>query len=252
MNQVLFGEMTSEECGKAIKDADFVLLPAGSTEQHSLHLPLLTDSIRAECICRRLAESSKSVKILVLPTLCYGYSEHHIHYSGTITLTPPTYQAVLFEIASSLKKHGTKRLLILNFHGGNTEPIKIAADAIQRNLGLKVYASSWTSLARDLIVEWAKSEDWGHACEHETSMILHFRPDLVRKGKIRKPNMPPKPTIRQIAYWEERTDTGGIGDPTKADAGFAEQLVKKVNAKIISALETDIRNEQSPKSEGQV
>jgi creatinine amidohydrolase len=251
VNGVLLGEMTSEESGKAIRNSDFVLLPTGSIEQHSLHLPLLTDSIRAENISRRLAESSKSVKIVVLPTLCYGYSEHHIHYPGTITLTPTTFQAILFEIASSLKKHGAKRLLVLNFHGGNAEPIKIVADAIQRNLGLKVYASSWTSLARDLIIDWAKSEDWGHACEHETSMILYFRPDLVRKEKIRKPNMPPKPVIRQIAYWEERTDTGGIGDPTKADAGFAEQLVEKVNTKIVAALEMDMKNEPSPPHKGQ-
>ena len=131
---------------------------------------------------------------------------------------------------------------------GSPIEVQIAADAIQRELGLKVYASGWTGLARDLIIEWAKSEDWGHACEHETSMILYFRPDLVRKEKIRKPKMAKKPAVRQIAFWEERTDTGGLGDPTKADAKFAEQLVEKVNAKIIAALEGDLRNENGSKT----
>ena len=242
---VLLGEMTSEESKKAIEEADFVLLPTASMEQHSLHLPLLTDTIRAENISRRLAQSSKSLRIVVLPTVCYGYSEHHIHYPGTITLKPETFQKVLYDIASSLKQHRAKRLFILNFHGGNTEPIKIMADAIQRHLDLKVYASDWTKLARGLIVDWTKSEDWGHACEHETSMILYFRPDLVRKDKIRKPNMAPKPVIRQIAYWEERTDTGGIGDPTKASAEFAEQLIEKMNVRIVAALEADMKNENS-------
>ncbi len=242
---VILGEMTSDESKKAIQDADFVLLPAGSMEQHSLHLPLLTDTIRAENVCKRLIQSSKSLKIVMLPVLCYGYSEHHIHYAGTISLKPDTYQRVLYEIASSLKQHKAKRLLILNFHGGNTEPIKLAANEIQRQLGLAVYATSWTQVGREFIVEWAKSEDWGHACEYETSMILHFRPDLVRKDKIKKPKMYPKPAIRQIAYWEERSDTGGIGDPTKADSRFAEQLIDKVNDKIMKLLEAEIKNEWS-------
>jgi len=242
VNHIL-GEMTSEESHKAIKEADFIVLATGSVEQHSLHLPLLVDTIRAEEITSRLVESSGSLKFLVLPTLPYGYSEHHIHYPGTITLKADTYQKVLEDIAWSLKQHGAKRLLIINYHGGNTEPIKLAANKIQREIGLKVYAVNWTQFGRDLIVEWAKSEDWGHACEHETSMMLLFRPDLVRKDKIRKPKMAPKPTIRQLAFWEERSDTGAIGDPTKASPDFARELVEKINAKILSALEQDVKNE---------
>ena len=46
------GGMTWEDAEEAISDADFVVLPTGSVEQHSLHLPVTVDTLRAESLSR--------------------------------------------------------------------------------------------------------------------------------------------------------------------------------------------------------
>lgn len=57
------------EAEEAFRDADFIVLPTGSMEQHSSHLPLSTDSIRAEELTRYLALHSEGLRMVVLPTL---------------------------------------------------------------------------------------------------------------------------------------------------------------------------------------
>ena len=49
------GELTWEEASRELREADFVILPTGSFEQHGPHLPLLTDSIRAERLSEEVA-----------------------------------------------------------------------------------------------------------------------------------------------------------------------------------------------------
>jgi creatinine amidohydrolase len=56
MSKKLLWEMTYEEARTAFEEADFVVLPTGSIEQHSIHLPVSVDSIRAEELTRYLVE----------------------------------------------------------------------------------------------------------------------------------------------------------------------------------------------------
>ncbi len=248
-SRVLLEEMTSEEAGKTIREADFVILPAGSLEQHSLHLPLSTDSIRAEYLAKYLAENSEDLKMVVLPVLKYGLSEHHIRFPGTISLKEETYMNMIFEIALSLKKHGAKRLLVMNFHGGNIQAIRLALLRVERELGLKTYFVHWTEFARDLIEEYGKGVPYGHSGFYETSMMMLFRPELVRSDRIKEQEYrgPPRdrdlPLTKVLAYFDERYPTGGIGDPKLASKEFARRLVKVVTDRIIQALKEDMKFE---------
>ena len=248
-SRVLLSQMTSKEAGEAIKEADFVILPTGATEQHSLHLPLSVDSIRAEELTKFLAENSDGLKLVVLPTLYYGLSEHHIHFPGTITLKDETYLKALFEIAWSLKQHGAKRFLIANFHGGNTQACQLACLRIERELGMKTYFVHWTSFARDIIDEYAKGVPWGHSGLHETSVILLFQPELVKKEEMREQEYsgPPigeeRPQTKSRPYFGKRYPTGGIGDPRLASAEFAKELVEKTTKRIVEALREDMKYE---------
>lgn len=97
--KVLLWDMTREEAERAVKEADFVVLPTGSTEQHSIHLPVSTDSIRAEELTKYLVEHSGGLRMVMLPTLYYGESLHHMHFGGTISLREGTYVEVLKDIA---------------------------------------------------------------------------------------------------------------------------------------------------------
>src|SRR4030067_1060016 len=50
-------------------------------------------------------------------------SSHHMGFPGTITLTPETFEAVVYETALSLIEHGFRKILIYNGHGGNTASV---------------------------------------------------------------------------------------------------------------------------------
>jgi len=249
--KVLLWNMTREEADKAMKEADFIVLPTGSIEQHSIHLPVSTDSIRAEELTRYLALHSGDLKMVVLPTLVYGQSLHHIRFGGTISLREDTYINVIKDIAWSVKQHGGKRLLIVNYHGGNIAPIQLARMQIERDIGLKVYFVGWTSFASDIVKEWFPGIPYGHSGFYETSMILHFRPDLVIKEKMRRQEhryereTPTRPLTRgtTAAYFDIQYPTGGIGDPTLARADLAEKLIPEVTERIIKALKEDMKYE---------
>ncbi len=239
-------ELTWEEAEKAFKEADYVILPTGSLEQHGLHLPLNVDSLRATYLVDEVLKSSDryGLKLIKLPTLPYGCSEHHMKFPGTITIKPETYIQLIKDIGLSVYRHGAKRFLIMNFHGGNLSALSIAMQIIRRETGMKTYLVHWTSYARDLIDAWT-TPGWGHACEHETSIILYYRPELVRKHKIVKPKIRSRPPISSFRYFNEITNTGGIGDPTKSSAEFAKQLIEKVTERILKALKETIDVEEN-------
>ena len=250
-DKVFLWDMTYEEAGEAFKEADFIVLPTGSIEQHSIHLPVSTDSIRADELTRYLVTHSGSLRMVMLPTLYYGQSKHHIHFPGTMTLGEETYVQVLKDIAWSVKQHGGKRLLIVNFHGGNVAPIQVARLIIEREIGLKVYFVGWSSFASDLVREWAPDVTYGHSGFYETSMILKFRPDLVVKEKMKRQEQRfhRESIERQLtrgtaaAYFDDNYITGGIGDPTLASAELVEKIIPKVNQRIIEALIEDMKYE---------
>lgn len=235
------GSMTAADAADAYEEADFVVLPAGSIEQHSLHLPVSVDTLRAENLTRVLAETAPDhgISMVRLPTLPYGYSEHHMTREGTITLMPDTYQKVVEEIGRSLAEHDVERLLIVNCHGGNAAPLKLAGDRLQRDHDLEFHYVGWTGFAREQLEEQF-GEDWSHAGEHETSVMELFHPDLVRDD--RKENQTPKAQYqtRQYKWYTDTTEQGGRGDPRQSDPEFMETVVADTTERILDALNADI------------
>jgi len=160
------------------------VLPLGSTEQHGHHLPLLTDTLIVDEIVRR-AEEALDDTALFLPTVWFGMSEHHRGFPGTISVRNETYTQVLIDILESLVGGGFRRIVALNAHGGNAVPARTALYEVQmrhrdeRDLWL-VFAT-WFDVAREQIAALPELDQpyVTHACELETSMMLHLRPELV-------------------------------------------------------------------------
>lgn len=233
--------MSWQQAETALADADGVVLPLGSIEQHSLHLPVSVDTLRAEYLSAELVTTAPDheLHLLRLPVLPYGYSEHHMSYPGTITLSPQTYSEVLTDIGTSLATHGVDRLIMLNCHGGNREPMKLATDRLQRDAALTVHPLHWTNFAHDYLEE-AFGDGWGHAGDHETSVIEHYRPDLVVDDAKTPQTVIDPPETTQYTYFDDRTEEGGLGDPTNADPAVIDEIVTQTTADILSALRADI------------
>ncbi len=175
--------MTQNEITEAIDAGRMVILPTGATEAHGPHMPTDTDSHQVEYIAVKLAEKINAV---VAPTICYGVSKTFEHFTGTVSLSIPLYQELVYEVGSALIKQGFKSLLILN---GN-RPNGTSNDAVARRLvddldevhDFKVTAVSYWEPAADAIHAMRDSPvgGMGHGGEFETSFQLATRPDLVK------------------------------------------------------------------------
>jgi creatinine amidohydrolase len=175
-------EMNAPALGALDRERTVVILPLGSVEQHGRHMAVGTDTLLAYNLVLSAADQLAG-RAVVLPPPWYGVSAHHMRFSGTVTLRLETLLALVDDVAASVVAHGFRRFLIVNGHGGNNG----ALDVLASTLGRKHYGKAriagltYYELARDAIAKLREtvSGGMGHACEFETSMLLHLRPDLV-------------------------------------------------------------------------
>jgi creatinine amidohydrolase len=175
-------ESTSPEIGALDRETTIVLLPIGSVEQHGNHMPVGTDTILAEAVANGAAAKRKG--ILVAPAPWYGFSPHHLSLPGTLSLNSNDMIETIERAAEGILANGFRRLVIVNGHGGNRAVMDVASANIgHRHHGkARIAALTYFALARERIAELRASEagGMGHACEFETAMMLHVRPDLVK------------------------------------------------------------------------
>ena len=111
------------EIDRYLETSKAILIPIGSTEQHGPNGLLGTDALCPEIIAKRAGDESG---ILIGPTFNVGQAQHHMAFSGTITLRPSTMIAAMMDWAQSLTRHGFERLYWFNGHGGNINTINAA------------------------------------------------------------------------------------------------------------------------------
>lgn len=155
-----------------------VVVPVGSTEQHGPIGPLGTDFIvpthLAACI-------EKRTEILVTPTVPFGVAPHHQAFPGTIDIGFEGLYLVLTSIVRDLMRHGAKKFLFLNGHGGNDTAIdKVGLEAFRQ--GALCAQINWWSLAPALNPEWVT----GHGDAQEVAMIRAIDPALIHDEWIRE------------------------------------------------------------------
>jgi creatinine amidohydrolase len=195
-----------------------VILPLGSLESHGWHLPFATDALTAHLIALEIAE--RVPKTAVLPPLNYGVSEHYKQFSFTVSLQYETEIAVLKDILASVYREGIRKVFVMNGHDGNIAAIEVAARTLKvAHPDFKIVSlDAWWNLTssvlgKDFFEVW---NGLGHGGEGETSMCLALFPELCDPTKAagRVPDLPPFVDVKWT--FNELTDTGASGDPTKA------------------------------------
>ena len=228
-------EMTRPEVEMALANGvDTAVATFGSTEQHGLHLPLGTDSLWGEELGRRVTEVlGKAVQV---PGLRIGCSEHHMDFAGSLTLSEETFIRVVSETCHSLARHGFKRIVLIPTHGGNFRPIGKAAELIQGQLP-DVKLIAYSDLVAFVEAVYAVGEAAGiaaervgaHAGEHESSMILALRPELVDMAQAEPgfvgDHLGLASTIFEKGF-RAVTANGVLGDPGEATAELGERYLQ--------------------------
>jgi creatinine amidohydrolase len=216
-----------------------VILPLGAIEQHGPHLPVEVDSILGETVALRTAQlvAAGGGSVAVLPMFWPGVSEHHMSFGGTITLDIPTYAAVVEQILRSVQRHGFRRVVLLNAHGGNENPLRAIVDDLTPRLGLPIVEFTYWYAASDAIAGILETQPGlQHACEAETSMMMAVRPALVATDRISLARTNLTPTVADIVgggiyRWRttaSQSGTGVIGNPEAATASKGERLLAAI------------------------
>jgi creatinine amidohydrolase len=240
---VIWSELTAAELRDQARDNAIVLLPVASMEQHGPHLPVGVDTILCEGICRRAAEAvAGAMPILVAPTLWCGMAEHHMAFGGTFTFDLSTYRAVLLALTHSIERHGFKRLLIVNGHGGNIAALGAILPDLARQSSLRLRTTTYFELAQSAMPAILEDQDGvRHACEAETSMMLAMVPDMVRSAALEAAHGPAhvhrRPSaVGQYRSFRDFTASGVVGDARRASRAKGEKLIAACVAAIVAVL----------------
>ena len=240
-----WAELTWPEAEEKLKRVDVALLPVGAIEQHGPHLPLDTDSFDAEYLAKRVAETCSDPKPFVLPQIPYGVSYHHDDFMGTISISNEILSKLVYEIGISLARQGIKKLIIINGHGDNAPSLNFAAQTINRDA--KIFVAVDTGESSDVDIEGISATPNDiHAGEIETSTTLAVRPNLVKMEKAQKTilkfssrylNFSSLRGVPWYAQTKKISESGIMGDPTKASIKKGEKMWEIMIAHLVSFVE---------------
>ncbi len=106
------------------------------------------------------------------------------NYPGTLSLSPASLIAVLSEIGASVARAGVRKLVLLNSHGGNVALLDMVAQDLRARHRLLAVKATWHRFGYpDGLFSEEELKHGIHAGDIETSLMLSFRPDLVRDNE---------------------------------------------------------------------
>jgi len=254
VKKVYWHEHTQKELAEVIPKLEAVLVPTGSTEIHGPHLGVGNDILS----CTRITEDVAKVmypRVIVANILWLGVAPHNMceTFPGTITLSAETYMRVLYEVVESLQKHGVRRVVFINGHGGNEAPNQTACREIREQIYYKygvnteVCTVSYYSLIPNEVwnevLEINPKGTIAHGGEAETSILLAIAPQAVRMDLARAPDPRPRPrpTIFRAWYQDEYNPDGHTDDARVASREKGEKLINAAVNGIVAAMEELIK-----------
>lgn len=135
VDTVFMEAMTWMEIRDAMKAGkDTVIVATGGLEQNGPYLVSAKHNIvlraTTEALARRLGNALVSSIIQFVPEGDIDPPSGHMKYPGSISLTAATFEALLTDVASSLKANGFKTIVFIGDSGGNQAGMKKVAESL--------------------------------------------------------------------------------------------------------------------------
>jgi creatinine amidohydrolase len=268
-------EMTFFEFEAAVKTTDVMLLPIGAIEEHGASLPLVTDAIIAtgQFIEVQRYLRARGVATIVGPALNIGLTNNTgdfarngtYVYPGSLTVRAETFVALYVDTLRALRDNGLRRVFLFSGHGGATQQRAVAqiAEQVSQSIdGLSVYALASSEnvervgikRGRSLLVleNYRSFELQGqllgngieppsstHADGAEISLMLFYRPDMVRSGYQKLPQTPSSIFFTASQTGDRAANPSGTGGfpSRKASAKVGKAILQYRTALIGRAIE---------------
>jgi creatinine amidohydrolase len=225
--------MSQPAAARLLAESGVAVIATGSVEQHGGHLPLGTDLFAALSVAERVADRLGTVVASLGPV---GVAHYHLGWPGTLSLQPATMAAVLVDICGGLGAAGARRILIVNWHEGNSATMRLGADEAQRRHGVQVVIAESHVITH---TRFPEEMEFTHAGSMETAAVLAYEPGLVHldqatepseraageaaHGLFRRPDV--YPVLRDF---HQIAATGWYGRPELADTARAEEIAEAV------------------------
>lgn len=245
-DQMLLANMTQPQAEDALKRGTAVLV-AGSIEQHGSHLPLGTDAFAALTIALRVGERMEAP---VIPISSVGVAPYHLAWAGSLSLRPETLASLMLDVCDGLASAGVTRVVVVNWHEGNSAAIRLGAERIQAELPIRVIVAESHIVTNSLFPD---EMEFTHAGSMETAAILAHDPSLVRLDEQvegdpvesgseghalfrRRDVFPIMTDFREVAV------TGWYGTPDMISEERADEIIDAVVDHIVSSIEEVWKN----------
>jgi len=243
-----FAYLTWKQVDALPRESTLLVLPTAAIEQHGHHLPLATDTLCNNLLLGKALELVPSdLPIYALPPICYGKSNEHLGFPGTLSVSAATMMAVIRDLGASIAASGFQKVVLYNTHGGNTSLVDIMARDLRAEFGLRAF-SLFGSPGATFDTVSAQERTYGfHAGEIETAYLLYGTPELVNQGsytsnyiaRVDNPELlKPEGSSANFAWLtRDIAPSGVMGDPSKATAANGEKWVNEAARKIAEILE---------------
>ena len=221
--KVLYAELLPHEFRKRLAERPIAYLPLGTLEWHGEHLPLGSDAIQSEAL---MIECARRFGGIVMPPIHLGPDRARPAAEGRMlygmdyaTSTNPPRQLdgscywvpgglhllVVDAILAQLERAGF-RAVFGDGHGPSRWSWVENLAERETRFGLKLFGVN-----KEIADQWKSQVD--HAARNETSLMMHYRPDLVDLSQL--------PQDRA----EKPVGVGGE-DPRGATAAFGHECLE--------------------------
>ncbi len=242
-----FAYLTWKQVDALPRDSTLLVLPTAAIEQHGHHLPLATDTLINNLLLgKALDRVPAQLPIYALPPMCYGKSNEHLGFPGTLSVSAQTFLAVVRDLGASIAAGGFKKLVLYNTHGGNTSLVDVLARDLRVEFGLRTFTLFGSAGAAFEGVSQQERTYGFHAGEIETSFLLHATPELVHPeaytsnyiAHVDQPELlRPEVSAANFAWiTSDIAPSGVMGDPSAASAQNGERWSNEAAARIAEIL----------------
>jgi len=184
--KTLWSELLPYEFKRRLDECPIVYLPLGLCEPHGQVSAFGLDTLKAEWLCRRTAETAGGI---VAPSMGY-----HIHEAGYharwledevgeenphMTGIPPVpfIHMFLYQLRA-FANAGFRKIVVLSGHsGGNQRDLRLAADAFMKRFPS---VEAWVRSDPELVEGLYEGD---HAGKYEISQLMYIRPELVEMDR---------------------------------------------------------------------
>ncbi len=230
------------------RNETLLILPTAAIEQHGHHLPLATDTLINNLLLGKALERlPQDAPVYALEPVCYGKSNEHLGFPGTLSLSATTFMAVVRDIGASVAASGFSKLALYNTHGGNSSLVDVLARDLRAEFGLRTFALYGSGGVRYEGISPQERAYGFHAGEIETALLLNATPELVDPSaytvnyiaQIDKPETLLPENAPATFAWLTRdiAPSGVMGDPRPATAENGARWTEQAAERIAQALE---------------